>query len=142
MRAYILTALISLGVGAGAGWYFAPGPEAPTETLATGTKATLRKIRRVRVRKTTKPDGTHIDERTVTQSDTDEHVTTVTQTVTAPAPRWNASILGGANLQNLQPVLGAQINYRVAGPFTAGGWALTSPQSGFWAAGLSLGVTW
>lgn len=139
MKTHILTAAVALSVGAAGTWYFAPRRvEVRTEYKDRWREVT--KTAKKRTKTTKKPDGTVISDVTETHTDTKSAGVSTGSTLTSPAPRWNASLMGGVDLK-LRPVAGAHVTYRVAGPFTAGVFGIGSPQSGFFAAGLSLGVT-
>lgn len=139
IKSYAITSAVSLAVGAASGGYGVREwfPRVVTITPRIESKV---KIIRVRTRETTKPDGTRIVEHTDTTSDTSRKSDSTVSSISQPHPRWNVSLLGGANLQ-LQPVFGAQANYRLVGPFTVGAFAVGSPSAGYWAAGAQVGVT-
>lgn len=122
-------------------------------TVQAAAKVRTRVVYRDRV---TTPDGTvteheqdstHTDERadaTTTTNTTSEHAgeshTERTVTITL-RPQWRVSVLAGASLRDpLLPlagplVLGAEVDYRIAGGLTAGLWVNTVG-----AAGLSLAL--
>lgn len=140
MRTHLITAAVALSVGAAGAWWFAPRRvEVRTEYKDRWREVTVKKTTKTRTKTTKKPDGTVINDVTETRSDTDTKSAGVStgSTLTAPAPRWNVSLMGGASL-NLKPAGGAHVTYRVAGPFTVGAWGLGGP--GIAAGGVSLGV--
>lgn len=137
MKSYVYTSVASLAVGAIAAWQLLPPPTAKIEYRDRVVVKTVRETRKTRTRETRKPDGTTVVERSETVSNTDTKSTGTSTVISSPAPRWSASVLGGTNLQ-LQPVAGAHLTYRVAGPFTVGAWGVGG--NGTAAGGLSLGV--
>jgi len=141
MRSHLITAAIALGVGAAGAWWFAPRRvEVRTEYKDRWRTITVKETTKTRTRTTKKPDGTTIIDTSTTQtaSNTKSTGTASSSTLTAPAPRWSASVLGGASL-DLKPVAGLHVTYRVAGPFTVGAWGIGGPATV--AGGVSLGVT-
>jgi hypothetical protein len=139
MRTHLLTAAVALAVGAAGSWWFAPRRvEVRTEYKDRWREVTVKKTTKTRTKTTKKADGTTVVDQTVTRTDTDTKSAGVStgSTLTAPAPRWNVSLLGG---MSLKPVGGAHVTYRVVGPFTAGAWVVGGPTTV--AGGVSLGVT-
>ncbi len=133
LKTHVITSLVSVAAGGAGAWYLAPRPVRVEYRDRTRT-VTIRET--VKTRETTKPDGTRIVERT--ESDTSRKTAADVSSISQPFPRWNVSLLGGANLQ-LQPVFGAHASYRLIGPFTVGAWGVGGV--GTAAGGVSLGVT-
>jgi hypothetical protein len=141
MKTHLLTAAVTLAVGAAGSWWFAPRRvETRVEYKDRWHTVTVKATKKTRTKTTKKADGTVITDTSTTQtaSNTKAAGTTATKTLTTPAPRWNVSLLGGVDLK-LQPVGGAHVTYRVVGPFTAGVWGIGGPATV--AGGVSLGVT-
>lgn len=127
-------------------------------TAKTFERVTDTKVVRV-VDRTFRPDGTlaaeHVDERAATH--TEEHAAensgartesegtrVATRDVVPHLPDWRVSALVGAEL-SLDPVsavgvVGGAVDRRIAGPFSAGAWALYTPARHGLAVGLSLSV--
>lgn len=141
MRTQILTAAVALSVGAAGAWFLAPRR---VEVRTEYKTITVKQTTKTRVRTTKKPDGTVINDQTVTQTGTQTASNGSSATISTPHPRWNVSLLGGMGLHlnpsgAFQPLGGLHATYRVIGPWTVGAWGLGGPAGV--AAGLSLGVT-
>lgn len=128
-----------------------------TETVTVQAEAKTLVVYREKV---TKPDGTvtertaertdsHATARTDTTSTADRSGETFRMRVETARPDWRVGILVGASLEfaPFAPAfdVGVHAEYRLAGPFSVGAWALFRPSTAFQptpgvSAGLSLSV--
>lgn len=156
-KKYIIGGLVLLFVGAGLGHYTRPAKvEIKTETVevekivekkvyvedAKKKKANKRQTHTI---ETTRPDGTKtketfdLDESTtfvethegeMTELNKDHETVNKTDKTVTNEAKWKANALAGFDIPRAAIVYGAQVEYRVAGPFFVGGFGLTSGVAG------------
>lgn len=148
VRSHAITALASLTIGAASAWYFKP-PVVETRTeyrdkIVEVVKTVKERVKvQTKTRKETKPDGTRVEETTVTKTDTDvktagSKTSDVEKSVLQryAQPDWRVSGLVGWDFGRTQLVYGGAVERRIIGPVWLGVWGLSSG-----AAGGSVGVT-
>lgn len=148
VRSHAITAFASLTVGAASAWYFKP-PVVETRTeyrdkIVEVVKTVKERVKvQTKTRKETKPDGTRVEETTVTKTDTDVKTagskTSDTEAIMVERhrePAWRVAVLGGWDFRGQGLVYGGHVERRILGPFWLGVWGLSSG-----AAGASVGVT-
>lgn len=148
LTSHAITALASLTVGAASAWYFKP-PVVETRTeyrdkIVEVVKTVKERVKvQTKTRKETKPDGTRVEETTVTKTDTDVKTagskTSDVEAVTVQKFKqhdWSVRGMAGWDFSRGVVVYGAGVDRRVVGPVSIGAWGLSSG-----VVGVSVGVT-